>query len=112
MIYTLQDRYAHIDGTVTKASGYVSPFDRSVGPSTVWIPGSTLLVLARGDDRIFFDGMTGKRTGIIRFGRPPVEAYDAGSGFPFTDQQGLYLGVFGTHWIQLFGVRHSVGLQM
>lgn len=98
-----------LEGLGTYGSGYVSPFEQSVGPSTVLIPNSTVLVLRRGDDRIFFDGLTGKRIGAIRFGRPPVEWYDAGSGFHFTDQRGLYLGVFGTHWIELFGVGQKAG---
>jgi len=98
-----------LEGLGTYGSGYVSPFEQSVGPSTVLIPSSTVLVLRRGDDRIFFDGLTGKRVGTIRFGRLPVEWYDAGSGFHFTDQRGMYLGVFGTHWIELFGVGPKAG---
>jgi hypothetical protein len=110
-VYVLPDLQngVRLEGSGAQEREYAPRSAPTVAVPYACIPSSTLLDFGAGDDHVFFDGLTGRRVGAIRFGQLPIESYDARVGISFTDQHGLYLGVFGSHWIQLFGTCPNVG---
>lgn len=96
---------AVLEGYGIPPEGLTYPGQTAV-PDWVSIPGTSLLAAYLWGTRasiVVFDATNGHR--VARFGlrQAPVDRYET-IAFPFTDQQGLYIGSFGGYWIQAFGV--------